>query len=371
MYISPLFCLSLVWVFSVVALELVHDLYAVPLGQRLAFYVILLSIFLFIFPIATLIKWRKDAAQTVGILPSKYRMIFLGFLLITLLEIIVSGNLPLFYLFGFGTSVSYTEYGIGGLHGLVNGAHLALLCGSVILFLNTRKKIYFLLAFLLFLWCIVLVSRQLLLSATVTSAFTYIGYRTGFKIGKLGIFYASLVAFLVLFLFAFIGDVRTGGVELFPLLGYEPRFEFLNWSISQWVVTYLSSPLVNMLNNIGYDNSIFSVLSPLFPSMIRDHFFQIESPSLVIPIFNVSSALFLYTSSVGYFGVLIYFFIFGFLEISIRRVRSFRMRFAGRVFLYHAAFFSFFADFLVSLPFAAMAFFLFKMLRAVTHVKDI
>ena len=227
------------------------------------------------------------------------------------------------------------------------------------------------LGLLLLLWCLFLFSRQLVLSGLVVGFFSYIGFKSSFRIGLWSSRKIVFGVVIFVLIFAELGDLRTGGAKLFDVLGYDPHYEVFNYSAVQWILTYVSSPLVNLINNVGYQNSLISVFSPLVPSFFRDTIFFVEPLFLEIPLFNVAAAPHLYTSSFGYFGVLLYLVVFSGVEIFLRLSRNPKIWFAGSIYLYHAAVFSFFADFLVSLPFISMMFFCFVMLRSGKVVKGI
>jgi hypothetical protein len=97
------------------------------------------------------------------------------------------------------------------------------------------------------------------------------------------------------------------------------------------------------------------VFSPLVPSTFRGGF-DILAPELTMPIFNVSSGFYLYASSIGLFGVVVFVSLIGMLSLSIS-VAGNASGFCLYIFLCHGAVFSFFADFVVSLPFLAFYFF--------------
>lgn len=371
MYLSPTFLLVLIYLVSIFSLELIADLYSVTENERFYFYSLFLFVSVILSVFIAFIKKRWASQPSVWVSEVSYYRFFYTFIFVTIFELFYSGNVPLLSVVGMGSRVSYTDYGIRGLHGLVNGMHLALICCSVVAFFLTRKKKFLILGTLLFLWCFFLFSRQLILSGLVVGFFAYIGFRSSFRIRLLGAAKIIFGATIFVLIFGGLGDFRTGSMKLFGVLGYEPKYELFNYSVVQWLLTYLSSPLVNVINNIGYENSVFSVFSPLLPSFIRDTVFFVEPLFLEISIFNVAAAPHLYTSSLGYFGVVLYLAIFSSVEIFFRCSRSPKIRFAGSIYLYHAAFFSFFTDFLLSLPFLSMLFFCFSMLRSSKSVKSI
>lgn len=277
------------------------------------------------------------------------------FALLSLLELFLSGNLPLVAALGVGKPIGYTDYGISGFHGLVNGLHIALSVGYYVVWSESKKRCYLLLVMILLAWSVFLLSRQLFVSIAFCLILTRQVIGSGGLIRLRDFRYFSVIFILGLLIFGSLGRLRGHDVSLFGILGYE-SMTFLDTNpVLQWFVLYLASPVNNLLNNIGLEGHFFQVFSPLVPSVFRGGF-DVLDPELSIPIFNVSSAFYLYSSSIDLIGVVVFISLLGVLSLSISVARK-SSGFALYIFLCHGAVFSFFADFVVSLPFLSFYFF--------------
>lgn len=288
---------------------------------------------------------------------NKYRLksATIIFALLSLLEVFLSGNLPLVAALGVGKSISYTDYGIPGFHGLINGLHIALSVGYYIVWSESKKRCYLLLVMILLAWGVFLLSRQLLVSITFCLILTRQVIGSGGLIRLRDFRYFSVIFMLGLLTFSSLGSLRGHDVSLFGILGYESMTFLDTYPAFQWLVLYFASPVNNLLHNISFEGHFFQVFSPLVPSVFRGGF-DVLIPELNIPIFNVSSAFYLYSSSIDLVGVVVFVSLLGVLSLSISLAGK-SSGFALYIFLCHGAVLSFFADFIVSLPFLSFYFF--------------
>ena len=115
-----------------------------------------------IFPTYVVNKYAIEFENKIVKKRIKYLIYF--WLFMSFIELIVATNFPFLSLLGFGNYVNYVNFGIGGLHGLLNAIFLFLACYFVIKYKSTNENKYLFILFLMFLWPILLMTRQLLLS---------------------------------------------------------------------------------------------------------------------------------------------------------------------------------------------------------------
>lgn len=211
-------------------------------------------------------------------------------------EFLVVGNFPLLSLFGIGRPVNYVDFGIGGLHGLLNACFLFFGGYAFLKYKKTGSKKYLYILFLIMLWPTLLVSRQLLLSLLIQLVFLYL-ITTRMQFSQyLKLFITML---LIIFIFGFIGDIRSDREHLLKLA--QPVYEYPDFLPSGfvWVYIYITSPLNNInFNILGYSPSFLPVntFSTLLPSFLRDVYYSMFSNTggvtyLYNEAFNVSSFL--------------------------------------------------------------------------------
>jgi hypothetical protein len=342
MLITPLRLFLGIWSIAVCSYLLIYDLFIVVLFSISLFWIVSESFISRRVPVPVCNKSRLKYAAII-------------FSLLSLIELFLMGNLPFFAALGVGKYIRYTEYGIGGLHGLVNGLHVALAVGYYILWCDSKKRFHLLLVIFLLAWSVFLLSRQLSVSICFCLVLTRQVIVSGGVIRLRDFRYLAFILTLVLLIFAALGGLRGTDAQLFDILGYESMTFLDNSPTLQWVVLYLASPVNNLLNNLSFEGQFSQVFSPLVPSFLRSGF-DIFVPELTMPIFNVSSGFYLYSSSIDLFGVVFYVCLLGVLSLSIS-VAGKTSGFALYLFVCHGAVFSFFADFVVSLPFLAFYFF--------------
>jgi len=208
------------------------------------------------------------------------------------------------------------------------------------------------------MWAIFLVSRQLLFSLFFLLFLTRLCLIENNLIRKSHAMRYACIFLAGIFCFWILGSIRGHDINLFDLLGYKSGSWLDNNGAFQWIVMYLSSPLNNMLNNMNLQGDFYNLFSPLVPSFIRG-VFDVPTPYLSIEIFNVTTGFYIYNTVFGYLGVFFFISLIGLFSVSagllLRRGHPFG--FAMYLFVSHASFFSFFADFLVNLPFLAFLFF--------------
>lgn len=277
-------------------------------------------------------------------------------------ETLYFGNLPFLSIFGIGKQIRYTEFGIRGVHGLFNALYLFIANILFARYLLDKDKKNLVLIILILSWPILMVTRQLFISLFVQLFFIYLLLQ---NINFSSFFKVFLAFITVIFLFGYIGDLRSGRSSIIALA--RPTFDYPIFLPSGllWAYIYIVSPVNNIVNNIYLTPYYFpvSIISGLIPSFARNdikNFMSIDNVNwnLVNETLNVSS---MHQKILSDFGVnysLFFYILLSFLlrEIYIRSFKSPRYGFALVVIL-HSIILSFFVDFIFHLVFLAQIFF--------------
>jgi oligosaccharide repeat unit polymerase len=243
--------------------------------------------------------------ETYRRLDKRLTLFFRLWLVVTAFEIVVSGGLPLVWLFT-GSSKTYFDFGIPSLHGLVNSLVMSIALCRVVLFLKTGERRHLLVPIFFVFWPFVIISRMLLVVTLLEYAVIYIALK-GVKAET--IIRSVVGALSFIFIFGFIGDLRSGA-ETFRQLA-QPTNNYPDWLPSGvlWIYIYVTTPINNLVHTSLWVKPINSLLFPntavsLFPSVIRSFIYsgnagQAVSGDLVTDTFNVSTA---YVGPVQDFG---------------------------------------------------------------------
>ncbi|CAH8222936.1 O-antigen polymerase [Vibrio aestuarianus] len=215
-------------------------------------------------------------------------------LLMSTLELFQAKNFPLLSLFGVGPYVNYVEFGISGLHGLLNAIFLFLSCFYFVKYKAEGKNKYLFILMLLFVWPVLLTTRQLMLSYCIQLFFIHL---LTTKINLKKIFKIAVFVLAIFSIFGYLGDVRSGREHMISLS--RPTFDYPEYlpSFFIWIYIYIVSPLNNINHNITEITPLyfpFNTIISLFPSVVREllvSFFQVDNYNikLVTEAFNVSS----------------------------------------------------------------------------------
>lgn len=221
------------------------------------------------------------------------RVLIWFFLFGSVFEFLIERNLPLISLF-YGSFILYTEYGIGGLHGLLNSLQLVLFSIYLYEFLQQgdgKKKFLVLIA--LVFWSALLMSRGMIMMQAFHGLILYISVRkVSFKlIAKLLVAITSLIS-----VFIIMGNSRVkGGYDINQLAQVNDNFPSPIPDGVIWVYLYFVTPFNNVVNSLsGYDSVRYypynTLIYPL-PNFFKSYF-TIDSDkfiTLVNPNLNVSS----------------------------------------------------------------------------------
>jgi oligosaccharide repeat unit polymerase len=277
------------------------------------------------------LSFRLDFRLQTVKLTKWLRIAFIVWAILTLIEVVVSGGVPLLWLIQ-GSSKTYFDFGIASVHGLLNSLILAIGLTEFAIFAITGKRKHLWMPAFVLVWSLIAVTRNMLIVILIECAIVWamtrgIGWKTLAK--------ASLSFLALILVFGYIGDLRTGG-ETFRQLA-EPSPNYPEWLPSGvlWVYIYVGTPINNMVNTVQSTAPLNSPLFPnatslLFPSVIREVIYNPTTISdalsgdLVSDAFNVSTAYVGAFQDFGMAGVAGFSIVLGWLSAHFWRDRSLR-----------------------------------------------
>lgn len=242
------------------------------------------------------------------------RRLIIGFrvwMLISLVEIAISGGLPIVWLFSHSTK-TYMDFGIPSLHGLVNALVVGIAACRFALYLITGKRKHLRVPIFVIVWTILAVTRALMLEALLEFAVLFLSIKK-VRSGTIARIVSSVLLFILLF--GFVGDLRQGSVDFREIA--QPTERYPDWLPSGvlWVYIYLTTPVNNLLYTVEsfspVRNALFpNTLSNLVPTVIRTIIWGPDSSDgggdLVTAAFNVSTAYINPYQDYGFFGVALF-----------------------------------------------------------------
>jgi oligosaccharide repeat unit polymerase len=233
----------------------------------------------------------------INLLESRLTIWFRVWLFMSLVEIVVSGGVPIVWLITHN-SKTYLDFGITSLHGLVNSLLLSVAISRFALFLITGKKKHLLVPTFAVAWFVIAITRNLMIVALLEFAMVFLQMRPIRK--------ATLLKFVagflcLVFAFGVIGDFRQGSSDAIRFLA-QPTDQYPEWLPSGilWAYIYITTPINNLIYTMHTTHPVDSLLFPntvstLFPTVIRlviygNQLGDAESGQLVDSAFNVSTA---------------------------------------------------------------------------------
>jgi hypothetical protein len=296
---------------------------------------------------------------------------FQYWLVLTLIEVIFSGGIPLLWLMR-GTARDYTEFGLPLVHVLA-GSLLSVIglikFGLWIIHGGSRRLL--IPAFQL-LWGVAIISRGLMVIALLQYLLLWICLK-GVRLKTMT--RTALSAILFVLMFGYIGDMR--GTGSFRALA-RPTSSYPDWlpSGALWVYIYAASPLQNLVQTTAStapagDLRFPRTLIDLYPTPLRNALFgedyakEQASGDLIESSLNVSSAYVGPYRDCGEWGMATYSGILAFLGVVtwIRRQRTFRDQ-VLYVLIAECMILTIFWNFLFYNPFAGQFFWTFYLLRS-------
>jgi len=232
-----------------------------------------------------------------SILDKQLRVAFRIWMAVTIVEIIVSGGIPIVWLV-LGSTKTYRDFGIPSLHGLVNSFLFTIGLCRFALFLTTSEKRHLRVPAFILIWSILVVTRNMMLVSLIQFAILFVRLRP-IKMSTVFRFAVAIAGFVLLF--GAVGDYRSGSSDLIRKWA-QPTDNYPDWLPSGllWVYIYAATPVNNLIYTIEVSPPLNNPLFPntsatLFPSVLRgvlygDQLGEAESGQLIDATFNVSTA---------------------------------------------------------------------------------
>jgi len=236
----------------------------------------------------------------VGLWASRVNGMCAVFFMLVVLETIVAGYIPLLSMIG-GAQISHFSFGISSIHGLVLALGSLLASASFYCYLRGAGKRYLWLSLACLGVFALLVTRKMIVVSVLQMLFVWILARGMPSPGRIALMLVA--AIIVICVFGWIGDVRTGR-ELFLSLS-NPSFHYPDWMPSgfMWVYMYLVTPILNFTNAthvIGQFTNDASFTCSLWPRVVRGAMGCIEVEDAFAFPYQVSGA---FNVATGYINI--------------------------------------------------------------------
>jgi oligosaccharide repeat unit polymerase len=258
-------------------------------------------------------SFRKPSAVDFTGLERKLVVWFRVWIVISIIEIIASGGIPILWLIQH-SSKTYVDFGISSLHGLVNSLLLSIGLCRFALFLMTGKRRHLLVPAFIIVWSIAVVTRNMLLVSLIEFAILFFRLK---PVKTVTIFKLTAGVVGLILAFGVIGDYRSGSSDLIRLWA-QPTEDYPDWLPSGvlWAYIYISTPVNNLvytsevaqpINSPAFPNTV----ATLFPTVIRTVIYgsqlgDAESGQLVASTFNVSTAYIGPFQDYGFAGIALF-----------------------------------------------------------------
>lgn len=269
-----------------------------------------LFVFTYLLPHRATSAISAESPMAFRILDQRLRKWFIVWVVSTIIEIIVSGGVPLLWTLR-GSSKTYFDFGIPTMHGILNALIFTISIIRFAMGLKVGRKKDLLFPLILVAWATIVEARQLIMVLALECACLFLMYRRL----RLKRFLGGISAVLLLIvLFGISGDIRSGG-EAFQVLA-QPTDRYPTWLPSGflWAYIYMTTPLNNLVNTWVNTQPIYDLTMPnttaqLIPTAVRKLLGQKEDNSswkgdLVAEAFNVSTAYVGPYQDMGVWGVL-------------------------------------------------------------------
>lgn len=293
---------------------------------------------------------------------------------VNVVQIGYSGGLPLIWLLIGRSGVSYFDFGIPSVNGMIFALGLAMGMIAFLIYELTGEKKWLNVVLLMVGWGIVSISRKFFV---VTLIQTGILYLIVHRVSITTILKFSFGMLLAVLLFGFVGDIRTGR-DVILKYAYL-NIEYPDWLPSGfvWIYMYLTTPVNNIVNifvNISpeWNYSFARTFSGLLPSVVRDSDAATsEKYWLISDVFNVSTAYASAYIDVGTIGVTMFNMIISFLTAGLY---FFARSLAGKmmfVVFVQALFLTVFNDNFTNLNNCFQVFFIYWAFRGIEGPADV
>lgn len=312
--------------------------------------------FLFFYFLGSKIAYSRKTPHDVNlntviyISQRRFFTLLIVFLGLTFLNIVLAGYIPLVSMLTTGDS-GYLNFGITGIYGFYLAFANALGVLAYYLYNKTNKKLYRNTVILIFMIFVLFVTRQNIISLLV-ELFILHGFLNKF----INIKKVFLLVIIVLFLFSYIGELRSGDIK--EIIEANEKYlwlpSFVYWMYGYFYFSGLN--LNNMINNTSapyFDGSSFMAIVPNFVKNLIGY--TVEHEDFLQKInFNVSTALTPIYSDMGIYEVILIGLFTGVLTSYLyKKIKFQRDNFKYLSIysvLFFCAMFSFFVNFWFYLP---------------------
>jgi oligosaccharide repeat unit polymerase len=255
---------------------------------------------------------RVEAQLNFDLLTKRLSRWFTFWIVMSCVEIVISGGIPIVWLLQ-GSAKTYMDFGIPTVHGFMNSLLLSIAITNAALFGVLKRKRYLLLPAFVILWSMLAVTRNMMIVIVLEVSLLILQMQR-IRFGTVLRAVGGVV--ILILIFGFIGDFRTGS-EAFRLLA-QPTKNYPEWLPSGvlWGYIYLATPLNNLIYTAHvtpplYDPLFPNTLSSLLPTVLRTMVFGQNSAtlgtgSLVTDAFNVSTAFAGPFQDFGYLGIILF-----------------------------------------------------------------
>jgi oligosaccharide repeat unit polymerase len=262
-------------------------------------------------------KWQPD----LDLIERRLRLWFLIWLATALFETIVSGGVPILWLFQ-NTAKNYDDYGVTSVHGIVKSLFISIALCRFALWVVTKDKRQLRIPVFALVWALILVDRSMFLVCTIEYVVIYLRFR---KVRMGTLLKIAVGGMLFILGFGIIGDLRLqGSSDVFRALA-QPADNYPTWLPSGilWAYIYTTTPINNLVHTMHLTRPLNSFLFPntlalLFPTVVRQLLYGSElgtalDGQLVSNTFNASTAYIGPYQDYGYTGVILFSSIISFI----------------------------------------------------------
>jgi oligosaccharide repeat unit polymerase len=255
-------------------------------------------------------RWQPDLDR----IEKRLKVWFGVWLVAAIFETIVSGGVPLLWLFQ-NTTKNYDSYGVTSVHGIVKSLFIAIALCRFSLWVLTGERRHLRMPIFALGWALILIDRSMFLVCVIEYVVVYLRFR---KVRAGALLKIAMGGVLFIVGFGIIGDLRLhGSSDVFRALA-QPTDNYPTWLPSGilWAYIYAATPVNNLVHSMHLTAPLHSLLFPntlalLFPTAIRQLIYGSEwwtplAGELVNNAFNAATAYIGPYQDYGYLGVVLF-----------------------------------------------------------------
>jgi oligosaccharide repeat unit polymerase len=255
-------------------------------------------------------RWQPNLDR----IEKRLKVWFGVWLVAAIFETIVSGGVPLLWLFQ-NTTKNYDSYGVTSVHGIVKSLFIAIALCRFSLWVLTGERRHLRMPIFALGWALILIDRSMFLVCVIEYVVVYLRFR---KVRAGTLLKIAMGGVLFIVGFGIIGDLRLhGSSDVFRALA-QPTDNYPTWLPSGilWAYIYAATPVNNLVHSMHLTAPLHSLLFPntlalLFPTAIRQLIYGSEwwtplAGELVNNAFNAATAYIGPYQDYGYLGVVLF-----------------------------------------------------------------